>query len=250
VERLEDGLLLLSAGGVSSFPTRRVVILQTGALLAPGYVAATPLLAVDTRSRQLVSVEGCPSVEWFDAAQSPGGEHAVLVGEAGRVVAVNPGPPLRCEPGFTVDGAVAADVAADGTLAVATEAEVRINDAAGTLLRRLPYSGRGILDVAISADGKWVAAGGTDHLARVWDATGRLRAVLGGHRERVATLDFRPDGKVLATGSWDGTARLWSLDVLDVPAATLDDAAATTWGLTLPEALAVYDQPVHPPPAP
>ncbi len=250
VERLADALLLPDAEGKGSFPSRRVVILQSGVLLAPGYDASRWLLALDTRTRQPVVAEGCPGVEWFDAAQSPGGEHAVLVGEAGLVVLVDPGPPLRCMPGFVMDGAVAADVAADGTLAVATESEVRITDSAGTLLRRLPYSGRGILDVAISADGKWVAAGGTDHLARVWDATGRLRAVLAAHHERVATLDFRPDGRVLATGSWDGTARLWSLDVLDVPAATLDGTAATTWGLTLPEALAVYDQPVHSTPTP
>ena len=235
-ERLPDGLLLTSLTGHRSRPARRIVLLHTGVLLAVAYVVGEDF-ALDTRTYLPVPLQDCPLRLWIDAGQAPGGEHAVLVDEAGLVAMVEPGPPLRCGRTFTVEGAGAVDVDAAGAVVVGLGDTIVRMDAAGVEQWRAPSPGGRVLDVAVSADGRWIAAGGTDHLARVWDATGRLRAVLAGHTERVASVDFRPDGHLLATGSWDGTARLWGLDVLDAAPAALDAQAPTAWGLTLAEAL-------------
>ncbi len=220
------------------FQSRRVLVLRPGVLIALGYARDPNLLVVDTTSQALAELSGCPAVEWFDAGQSPAGELGVLVADAGQVVRISRGETLRCEPPVHVEGASCADVDAVGDIVVGVDSsEVVRLDPDGAVRWRAPYPGGRILDVAISADGRWVAAGGTDHQARLWDATGALRAIFAAHTERVASVDFRPDGRMLATGSWDGTARLWNLDVLGADPAALDAAAADTWGLTLAQAL-------------
>ncbi len=66
--------------------------------------------------------------------------------------------------------------------------------------------------IALSGDGRWVAAGLSDHSIRVSDATsGATIVTLRGHSDRVAALAFSSDRTVLASGSWDGTAKLWRL---------------------------------------
>jgi WD40 repeat protein len=71
------------------------------------------------------------------------------------------------------------------------------------------HSGK-ISCVAISPDGKIVATGSEDHLAKLWDAsTGKLLWTLEGHGEAISSVAFAPDGKTLATGSADQTMRLW-----------------------------------------
>ncbi|MEK6276084.1 MAG: AAA family ATPase [Actinomycetota bacterium] len=73
----------------------------------------------------------------------------------------------------------------------------------------LPRSG--VAAVAFSPDGRLVATGHRDHMARLWSArTGRLLKVLTGHFGQVIAVAFSPDGKLLATGASDGSGRLWS----------------------------------------
>ncbi|HEY3310974.1 MAG TPA: helix-turn-helix domain-containing protein [Anaerolineales bacterium] len=68
------------------------------------------------------------------------------------------------------------------------------------------------LDVAISPDGKTVAAGGADQSIYLWDfATGKTIRVLYGHSADVTGVDFSPDGKYLVSASYDRTARLWDV---------------------------------------
>ncbi len=79
-----------------------------------------------------------------------------------------------------------------------------------------------IFAMALSPDGKWLAAGGwmkipgqSGHHIRLYDfATGRLVALLKGHENVVADLAFSPDGRHLISGSSDFTAIIW-----DVPSA-------------------------------
>lgn len=81
-----------------------------------------------------------------------------------------------------------------------------------------PYIPAGTLDagapiraVALSLDGRWVAAAIHDNTIIVWQTSGRKRATLRGHTDRVTALAFSPDGKRLASGSSDGTAKVWDI---------------------------------------
>jgi WD40 repeat protein len=67
-----------------------------------------------------------------------------------------------------------------------------------------------MLAVAISPDGKFVAAGGTDTVVRVWSlADQQPVATLKEHTDWISGVAFSPDSKLLATGSADKTVRLW-----------------------------------------
>jgi WD40 repeat protein len=70
-----------------------------------------------------------------------------------------------------------------------------------------------MLAVAFSADGKWLATGGTDSTVRVWNLETRAAALeLKGHTDWISGLAFSADGKLLASSSADRTARVWKTD--------------------------------------
>jgi WD40 repeat protein len=64
-----------------------------------------------------------------------------------------------------------------------------------------------VSSVAFSPDGRILATGSWDTMARLWEvATGREIAALRGHEDQVSSVAFSPDGRTLATrGSLDGT---------------------------------------------
>src|SRR5437588_1016687 len=69
-----------------------------------------------------------------------------------------------------------------------------------------------VLAVAVSPDGRYVAAGSNSGQVRVWRDEGRVaHLTIRGHTDRVGALTFSPDGQTLATASWDSTVRLWDL---------------------------------------
>jgi geranylgeranyl transferase type-2 subunit beta len=71
--------------------------------------------------------------------------------------------------------------------------------------------------VALSPDGKRLASGCADSIARVFDAgTGRALRELKGHKDSVAAVAFNPDGETIATGSYDHRAILWNAETGDV----------------------------------
>lgn len=70
----------------------------------------------------------------------------------------------------------------------------------------------GITSVALSPDGKLVAAGSLDTMVRVWNVqTGHQVERLKGHKDSVYSVAFSPDGKCLVSGSLDRTLRVWDL---------------------------------------
>jgi WD40 repeat protein/predicted Ser/Thr protein kinase len=67
-----------------------------------------------------------------------------------------------------------------------------------------------ILALALSPDGRWLAAAGDDHVIHIWDAaTGKLLTECPGHTSKVMSIAFRQDGSRLVTASHDGTVRQW-----------------------------------------
>lgn len=66
--------------------------------------------------------------------------------------------------------------------------------------------------VALSRDGKWLAAGGAGGTVLVWDvASGETKHRLDGTAPLVRAVAFAPDGKTLAAGEGSGAVRLWSV---------------------------------------
>ena len=68
----------------------------------------------------------------------------------------------------------------------------------------------GVVGVAISPDGTWLATASDDDTVKTWEAaSGTERATLAGHAGRVSGVAISPDGTWLATASADHTAKIW-----------------------------------------
>lgn len=69
-----------------------------------------------------------------------------------------------------------------------------------------------VVCLAVSPDGRLLAAGLRDGRVRLWNLqTGRLEMTFYGHKRDVQAVMFRPDGQQLTSGSLDGSIRFWSL---------------------------------------
>ncbi|MEU6064044.1 CHAT domain-containing protein [Streptomyces sp. NPDC047082] len=117
----------------------------------------------------------------------------------------------------------------EGTL-VATGARklVRIWDAAtgrATWDRTLGGWSTMVNALAFSGDGKKLATGSTDNIARVWEMETGSVAREFKHRHFVNAVDFDKGSRYLATGSADATARVWDLTT-GSPTVTLRHARA------------------------
>jgi WD40 repeat protein len=74
-----------------------------------------------------------------------------------------------------------------------------------------PNGGGGVLAVAFSPDGRWLALVGDSGAVCVWDpATGQMQGkVAAANRDPVRAVVFSPDGQLLAGNSPQDTVRLW-----------------------------------------
>jgi WD40 repeat protein len=69
-----------------------------------------------------------------------------------------------------------------------------------------------VLSLDFSADGKKLASGGADKIARVTDvASGKVVNVLEGHTHHVLGVSFRSDGRVLGTSGADNSVIVWDM---------------------------------------
>lgn len=70
----------------------------------------------------------------------------------------------------------------------------------------------GVTSVAVSPDGRLVAAGSLDKHLRIWDThTGELLERLEGHKDSVYSVAFMAGGRTLVSGSLDKTVKMWQL---------------------------------------
>lgn len=125
--------------------------------------------------------------------------------------------------------------ATDGkTLALAHGAEVSLVDVASRRERlRLRGPSKRLLGLAVSPDGKTVAAGDVDARVRLWDVTGAAPGAmrtLEGHLDSVERVAFSPDGASLASSSHDKTVRLWDV-ATGRPIATLEGHREVVFGI-------------------
>ena len=151
---------------------------------------------------------------------SPVPTHAQLLWEVEHTWTVN-------EVVFSPDGKTL--ITGSGDFGEPTESLAMWNVDTGEKIAAI--EGFGIRSVAISPDGKMLAAGqetytGDDlnaYNVQLWDvATQALVATLEGHYSKVFAVDFSPDGTLLVSGSNDGTIRLWDV-------ATGDSLASSDW---------------------
>jgi WD40 repeat protein len=75
-----------------------------------------------------------------------------------------------------------------------------------------PFSGPE--EIALSPDGRWVAAVENDDEVALWDLSGPESAprILTGHRGYISSVQFSDDSNWVVTASHDRTARVWRVD--------------------------------------
>ena len=135
------------------------------------------------------------------------------------------------EPLFDVPGAIAlAPLATGDRVVVVGEGPPTIRARDGRVLTELAGLIDGVLDVAVSPDDRWIAAGTTAGTIEVWAvADGRRVAHLRGHQARVAWVGFAADA--LWSAGWDGEVLRWDLRALTASAEELIADADAAWGL-------------------
>lgn len=81
----------------------------------------------------------------------------------------------------------------------------------GILVRTFETNSREWLkSVDFSPDGRWILAGGDDHILRLWDvATGRETLRLNGHLAEITSVAFSLDGHLAISGGRDGMIKVW-----------------------------------------
>lgn len=108
-------------------------------------------------------------------------------------------------------GVVAVAAAGDGHLVASGGDGIRLWDReTGKLIRTIPGT---INCLAMTSDGKLLAAGSRDRKVRLWNAeTGEAVRELPPHRNGICGITFSADGALLASGDVQSTIRIWNVN--------------------------------------
>jgi WD40 repeat protein/serine/threonine protein kinase len=86
----------------------------------------------------------------------------------------------------------------------------RVHEEPLVLTENAPASG--VFGLAVSPNGKILAAGCWDGKVRLWDpAAGKLLRTFSGESQGFHGVAFSPDGQLLAAAHWNGTVTVWDL---------------------------------------
>ena len=128
---------------------------------------------------------------------------------------------------FSSDGGRVLSSSGDGTL---------IRWSATPTRQILQEHGSPVRSLAVSPDGKILAAGGDDALIRLWDLSAGIDKVsalsvapLSDQRGSIASVTFDAAGRRLASASEYGTLRLWSVPDWKPIGAALDGRGGNVW---------------------
>lgn len=234
-----EGLVLLDPDTLETRPHlldtrkafKRLNALADGTLLISTYGDVDRIIEGRAEPQGL----GCPQ----DVASSPDRRFAAVLRENDRTI-------FRIRSGVPGSEFIGADhlaeaiaISNDGEhLFTARRDEVAIWNTDGELEALLQARDSLLLEVAVSPDGRWVAAGARDGSVTLWeDGVARPRAHFADHGERVPALLFSNDSRLLITGSWDRSLRVRELAAIGAPIHDVIARLTHRYGLELGEAL-------------
>ncbi|MBL8786448.1 MAG: hypothetical protein JNJ59_16215, partial [Deltaproteobacteria bacterium] len=230
------GFLRLDAADLSLRATltpwsiRRLVTLRDGTSIIGLYSGARRMKGGELWVQEASAVR--------DLSVSPGRSFAVMLREVDRAL-------LRVRAGSLESELVGHDPEAEA-VAVSADGErffgARRGGVAewdeGGLVLTYEAGVLELVDVEVSGDGQWVAAGARDGTVFLWrrgEAMPRARFM--DHLERVPAMVFSRDSRWLVTGSWDRTLRVRDLAAVTEDAGVLKAGLERDLGLGLGEAL-------------
>ncbi|MBL8784799.1 MAG: hypothetical protein JNJ59_07875, partial [Deltaproteobacteria bacterium] len=225
---------LPSLARATPFPwmaVRRSVALDDGTDLVAGYSWLGRVIGM----RQ----ETLDMREAYDLSVAPGRRFAVWVRQVDRMlVRLRSGEPTPED--IVVDPLTeAVAISTDGEhLYAAHTDEVAVWSALGVLEGLHRAEGMELVKVAVSGDGRFVAAGAREGTVVLWrSGEAEPCARYFDHDERVPALAFSTDSRWFASGSWDRSLRVRDLAAIDVPAQALIARLEGRYGMDLGEAL-------------
>jgi WD40 repeat protein len=98
----------------------------------------------------------------------------------------------------------------------------------GNEFNRLSGHDGGVLGIAMSPDGQWIASGSNDKTVKIWRQDGSLHKTLR-HPTTVFRVAFSPDSRLIIAGSLDGRVHIWHRDGRLLR--TLQAHPAPVWGV-------------------